>query len=242
MECQYELEDFKSWMQEFSAPRWASADAQAIAKEAWFARARLDAMSEEGLPIPDAWLHTMIMDGAQKNMAVDFDEDSPWGAPGINHSSDYPVINQRLYSAHTVMIAIMLERLACAAIVEGIDNCFNPMTAMDAADAIRNRNHGKTFYESYVQPKEIEEKAWDYFDPKKQLIRSDDSNKGVSAPTRTHFKNGYKAALGNLRINAELIECLKHAIKQNQCDMLMTGEELRKCEAAIRFAGVQNDK
>lgn len=242
MECQYELEDFKSWMQEFSDPRWASPDAQAIAKEAWFARARLDAMSEEGLPIPDAWLHTMRTDGDQKKVVVDFEETDPWGEPGENYSAEYQVTSQRLYSAHTVMIAIMLERLACAAIVEGIDNCFNPMTAKDAADSIRSRNHGKTFYESYVQPNEIEEKAWNYFDPKNQLIRSDDYNKGVSAPTRTHFKNGYKTALGNLRINAELVECLRLAIKQNQCDMLMTGEELRKCESAIRFAGVQNDK
>lgn len=34
----------------------------------------------------------------------------------------------------------------------------------------------------------------------------------------------------------ELLEALKLAVRQNQCDMLMTGEELRKCEAAIAKA------
>jgi hypothetical protein len=31
----------------------------------------------------------------------------------------------------------------------------------------------------------------------------------------------------------ELLEALKLAVRQNSHDMLMTGEELRKCEAAI---------
>ena len=34
----------------------------------------------------------------------------------------------------------------------------------------------------------------------------------------------------------ELLEVLKMAVRQNNCDMLMTGEELRKCEAAIAKA------
>jgi hypothetical protein len=34
----------------------------------------------------------------------------------------------------------------------------------------------------------------------------------------------------------ELLEALKLAVRQNSHDMLMTGEELRKCEAAIAKA------
>ena len=34
----------------------------------------------------------------------------------------------------------------------------------------------------------------------------------------------------------DLLDALKLAIRQNSCDMLMTGEELRKCEAAIAKA------
>ena len=34
----------------------------------------------------------------------------------------------------------------------------------------------------------------------------------------------------------DLLDALKLAIRQNSCDMLMTGEELRKCEAAIARA------
>jgi hypothetical protein len=36
--------------------------------------------------------------------------------------------------------------------------------------------------------------------------------------------------------NAELLESLRLAVRQNSHDMLMTGEELRKCEAAIAKA------
>lgn len=38
----------------------------------------------------------------------------------------------------------------------------------------------------------------------------------------------------------DLLEALKLAVRQNQCDMLMTGEELRKCESAIAKAEVQS--
>ncbi|MBU3639981.1 hypothetical protein [Polynucleobacter sp. AP-RePozz3-80-G7] len=38
------------------------------------------------------------------------------------------------------------------------------------------------------------------------------------------------------RINIELLKALKLAVKQNQHDMLLTGEELRQCEAAIAKA------
>jgi hypothetical protein len=34
----------------------------------------------------------------------------------------------------------------------------------------------------------------------------------------------------------ELLEALQLAVRQNACDMLLTGEELRKCEAAIAKA------
>jgi hypothetical protein len=37
-------------------------------------------------------------------------------------------------------------------------------------------------------------------------------------------------------VNADLLEALKLAVRQNSHDMLMTGEELRKCEAAIAKA------
>ena len=39
-----------------------------------------------------------------------------------------------------------------------------------------------------------------------------------------------------MSVNLELLEALKLATKQNSFDMLMTGEELRKCEAAIAHA------
>lgn len=37
-------------------------------------------------------------------------------------------------------------------------------------------------------------------------------------------------------VNAELLEALQLAVRQNSHDMLMTGEELRQCEAAISRA------
>jgi len=40
-------------------------------------------------------------------------------------------------------------------------------------------------------------------------------------------------------VNAELLEALKVAFIQNEHDMLMTGEELRKCSAAIARATAQ---
>ena len=43
-------------------------------------------------------------------------------------------------------------------------------------------------------------------------------------------------------INAELLEALKLATRQNSFDMLMTGEELRKCEAAIARATQEAQK
>ncbi len=53
-------------------------------------------------------------------------------------------------------------------------------------------------------------------------------------------KTGYWEAAYELRrlhsVNAELLEALKLAVRQNSHDMLMTGEELRKCEAAIAKA------
>jgi hypothetical protein len=37
-------------------------------------------------------------------------------------------------------------------------------------------------------------------------------------------------------INAELLAALKMAYRQNSCDMVLTGEELRRLEAAIAHA------
>jgi hypothetical protein len=37
-------------------------------------------------------------------------------------------------------------------------------------------------------------------------------------------------------VNQELVEALKLALKQNECDMVMTGEECRKAQAAIAKA------
>ena len=37
----------------------------------------------------------------------------------------------------------------------------------------------------------------------------------------------------------KLREALKLAVRQNSCDMLMTGEEIRKCEAALNFTALQ---
>jgi hypothetical protein len=37
-------------------------------------------------------------------------------------------------------------------------------------------------------------------------------------------------------VNQELLEALKLAVRQNEHDMLMTGEELRICDAAIARA------
>lgn len=38
------------------------------------------------------------------------------------------------------------------------------------------------------------------------------------------------------QVNAELLEALELAVRQNSHDMIMTGDELRKCEAAIAKA------
>ena len=38
------------------------------------------------------------------------------------------------------------------------------------------------------------------------------------------------------QVNQQLLEALKLAVKQNEHDMLMTGDELRKCSAAIAAA------
>ncbi|MDP9992011.1 hypothetical protein J2W28_001039 [Variovorax boronicumulans] len=46
-------------------------------------------------------------------------------------------------------------------------------------------------------------------------------------------------SLGDARLVAaapELLVALQLAVRQNGCDMLMTGEELRQCEAAIAKA------
>ena len=40
-------------------------------------------------------------------------------------------------------------------------------------------------------------------------------------------------------VNAELLAALEVALLQNEHDMLMTGEELRKCSAAIARATAQ---
>jgi hypothetical protein len=43
-------------------------------------------------------------------------------------------------------------------------------------------------------------------------------------------------------VNQELVEALELAVRQNSHDMMMTGEELRTCEAALAKAkGEQND-
>jgi hypothetical protein len=50
-------------------------------------------------------------------------------------------------------------------------------------------------------------------------------------------QSAIKAELRRLHeVNADLLEALKLAVRQNSHDMLMTGEELRKCEAAIAKA------
>lgn len=40
-----------------------------------------------------------------------------------------------------------------------------------------------------------------------------------------------------LAVNKVLVDALHTAIKQNSHDMLMTGEEIRKCESALKLAG-----
>ena len=55
---------------------------------------------------------------------------------------------------------------------------------------------------------------------------------------------GYETQIDDLRLahaelhalNGELLEALKLAVRQNEHDMLMTGEELRICDAAIARA------
>ena len=49
--------------------------------------------------------------------------------------------------------------------------------------------------------------------------------------------NAIRAELRRLyALNQELLEALKLAVRQNSHDMLMTGEELRQCSAAIAKA------
>lgn len=62
------------------------------------------------------------------------------------------------------------------------------------------------------------------------------SKLGLEAPdTRKAFYAGWDAAIESaLRDQRdELLSALRLAVRQNSHDMLMTGEELRQCEAAI---------
>ena len=49
--------------------------------------------------------------------------------------------------------------------------------------------------------------------------------------------NGYVADNARLSEQVRLLrEALDVAVRQNECDMMMTGEELRKCRAALETA------
>jgi hypothetical protein len=58
-----------------------------------------------------------------------------------------------------------------------------------------------------------------------------------AAPETGAFPEDIEAAADELRrlheVNQAMLHALKLAVRQNSHDMIMTGEELRKCEAAI---------
>lgn len=58
---------------------------------------------------------------------------------------------------------------------------------------------------------------------------------GRGAAVREYIDNGSFAAAA--APNAALVAALKMALRQNECDMVMTGEECRKCSAALAQAG-----
>jgi hypothetical protein len=62
------------------------------------------------------------------------------------------------------------------------------------------------------------------------------SNVNSASNLPVNMKDDLEIAHANARLIAaapELLEALKLAVRQSSHDMLMTGEELRKCEAAI---------
>ena len=56
----------------------------------------------------------------------------------------------------------------------------------------------------------------------------------IAGPVDT--RRGHEANARLIAAAPELLAALQLAVRQNGCDMLMTGEELRKCEAAIAKA------
>ncbi len=74
-------------------------------------------------------------------------------------------------------------------------------------------------------------------DPGKVTVTTDDHGR-CAAVTRTDDDGCILSVIwevGKIEkpVNARLVEALRLAVKQNSFDMLMTGEELRKCEAAL---------
>ena len=62
------------------------------------------------------------------------------------------------------------------------------------------------------------------------------SNVNSASNLPVNMKDDLEIAHANARLIAaapELLEALKLAVRQSSHDMLMTGEELRKCDAAI---------